>query len=373
MSLNSGKIPVANPQSDLAHLRQDVIAAITRVIDSGTFVLGPQVETLEAKLARRLGVSGAVGVACGTDALALALIAVGVTPGDEVITVSHTAGATVAAIRMIGAVPVLVDIDPATYCLDPNMLGPALSPLTKAIVPVHLYGHPADLDAIGAFACKHDIPVVEDCAQAQEAMIGQRPVGGIGQAGCFSFYPTKNLGAIGDGGMVTSMHADLVQRVHRLRTYGWSEPQFAEMTSGRCSRLDELQAAILNVKLDHLAADVERRRAIARSYDAAFADLPLIRPIERLGCRHVYHLYVVRLDRRDALAQHLNRAGIGTGIHYPRAVHAQPGLVAAAHIPQPLEMTDTIVREILSLPLYPSMSRQDQDRVITGVRAFYGK
>jgi dTDP-4-amino-4,6-dideoxygalactose transaminase len=213
--------------------------------------------------------------------------------------------------------------------------------------------------------------VVEDCAQAQEATIDRRPVGAIGEVGCFSFYPTKNLGAIGDGGLIVSANPDLVDRLCRLRTYGWSKSQFAELPNGRCSRLDELQAAILNVKLDHLAADVERRRAIAFRYNAAFADLPLILPTEKPGCRHVYHLYVIRCNRRDDLAQHLDHAGIETAIHYPFAVHTQPGLAAGARIPQPLKVTDMIVREILSLPLYPSMSNHDQDRVIEGVRSFY--
>ena len=229
------RVPLADPRADLAPLRGEILAAMARVIDTGTYVLGAQVAALEQKLASRFGTAGAVGVGCGTDALALALLAIGVAPGDEVITVSHTAGATVAAICMIGAVPVLVDVDPVTYCLDAGMLEAAVSSRTRAIIPVHLYGHPSDLDRIGDFARRHSIAVVEDCAQAQEATIGGRPVGSIGDAAGFSFYPTKILGAIGDGGLVTASRPEIVDRVRQLRSYGWSKPQYAEIAAGRCS------------------------------------------------------------------------------------------------------------------------------------------
>jgi dTDP-4-amino-4,6-dideoxygalactose transaminase len=272
---------------------------------------------------------------------------------------------------MVGAIPVLVEVDPETYCLDPSTLEAALSASSKAILPVHLYGHPADLHRIGLFARQHGLAVVEDCAQAQGAMIERQPVGGIADMGCFSFYPTKNLAAIGDGGMVVSKHPDLVDRLRRLRTYGWSKSQFAEIAEGRCSRLDELQAAILNVKLGSLAADLERRRSIAREYNAALADLPLVLPHEKRGCRHAYHLFVVRCDERDALARHLDCAGIGTAIHYPFPVHAQPGLALGSRIPQPLMLTEKLVGEILTLPLYPSMPEVDQARVIEEVRSFF--
>jgi dTDP-4-amino-4,6-dideoxygalactose transaminase len=366
------RVPLADPRADLAPLRTEILDAIARVVDSGGYILGQEVATFEQQLAQRVGASGAVGVGSGTDALVLALLAVGVLPGDEVITVSHTAGPTVAAICMIGAIPVLVDVDPVTYCLDPATLGPAFSSRTKAVIPVHLYGHPADLGSIKAFAGQHGIAIVEDCAQAQEAAIEGRPVGGLGDVGCFSFYPTKNLGAIGDGGLVTAANAELVERLRRLRTYGWSKPQFADIVGGRCSRLDELQAAVLNVKLEHLAADVAHRRAIARRYDEAFSDLPLVPPVERAGYRHAYHLYVIRSESRDALAQHLDRAGVATGVHYPYPVHVQPGLATQCRVPQPLHVTETISREILTLPLYPSMSSEKELQVIDAVRSFFG-
>jgi dTDP-4-amino-4,6-dideoxygalactose transaminase len=366
------RIPLADPRADQAHLRADILAAVARVVDGGTYILGGEVAEFERSFARSIGAADAVGVASGTDALALALLALGIGSGDEVITVSHTAGPTVAAIRMVRAIPVLVDIEPGTYCLDPGTLEAAVGARTRAIIPVHLYGCPADMDRIAARARDRDIAVIEDCAQAVGATIGGRQVGSIGDSGCFSFYPTKNLGAIGDGGMITASRHEIAERARRLRTYGWSRPQFAELADGRCSRLDELQAAILNVKLAHLATDVEKRRAIADQYNAAFAGLPMVLPSEPAGRRHAYHLYVVRCDRRDALARHLDHAGIATGIHYPHPVHVQPGIAADARIPQPLLATEAIVGEILSLPLYPSMSTDDRDRVIEGVRSFFG-
>jgi dTDP-4-amino-4,6-dideoxygalactose transaminase len=372
-AVGAARIPLADPLADQLHLRAEIMEAIARVIDGGRYILGPEVAAFEARMAQLLRSAGAVGVGCGTDALVLALLAAGVAPGDEVITASHTAGPTVAAISMIGAIPVLVDIDPESYCLDPVTLEAAHGPRTRAIVPVHLYGHPAELDQICGFARERGLVVVEDCAQAVDAMIGSRPVGGIGDFGCFSFYPTKNLGAVGDGGLVCASRPELVERVRSLRTYGWTKPQYAELARGICSRLDELQACILNVKLSSLAADIDRRRVIAEAYNGAFADLPIVCPVERPGVRHVYHLFVIRCGERDALTQSLNQAGIATGLHYPYPVHHQPGLAGKCRIPQPLAVTDAICRDIVTLPLYPSMPAESRDRVISAVRAFYGK
>jgi dTDP-4-amino-4,6-dideoxygalactose transaminase len=368
-----GAIPLADPRGDLAHLRSDILAAVARVLDAGAYVLGSEVAEFERRIAGRFGVTGAVGVGSGTDALVLALLGLGVSSGDEVITVAHTAGATVAAIRIAGAVPVFIDIEPKSYCLDPQALEAAIGPRTRAILPVHLYGCPADMDRICAIASKADVAVIEDCAQAQDATVAGRPIGSIGNVGCFSFYPTKNLGAVGDGGLVAASRSEIIDRVRRLRTYGWSKPQFSQLSDGRCSRLDELQAAILNVKLDHLTAAVEARRAIAQQYAWAFSDLPLVLPFEPAGRRHVYHLYVVRCDRRDALARHLDRAGISTGVHYPYPVHVQPGLGHGARIPGALTVTEAAVGEILTLPLYPSMTPDDIQAVIASVRAFFGR
>jgi dTDP-4-amino-4,6-dideoxygalactose transaminase len=367
------RIPFADPGSDLAPFREDILAATGQVLDGRQYILGPLVETFEREFAARLGVGGVVGVASGTDALALTLQALGVGQGDEVITVSHTAGAMVAAIRITGASPVLIDIEPATYCMDPAKLALAYGPRTKAIVPVHLYGHPADMAPIMEFGRRRNIPVVEDCAQAQEATIDSRLVGSIGAASSFSFFPTKILGAIGDAGAAATSIAAVEERLRLLRTYGWEKPQFATISGGRSSRLDPLQAAILSLGLRRLGDQVERRRAIAAEYGSAFAGLPLQLPVEKPGCRHVYHLYVVRSDRRDQLRAHLDRDGIGTGIHYPYPVHVQPGLAQGARIPEPLTETETIAREIVTLPLFPSLSQDQQARVIASVRAFFGR
>jgi dTDP-4-amino-4,6-dideoxygalactose transaminase len=369
--LKERRIAVADPRGDLAELRDRIVDAVVDVIDSGSYILGKQVATFEDALAARLRTPGTVGVGSGTDALVLALTALGISSGDEVITVSHTAGPTVAAIRMLGALPVFVEVTEDTYCMDAQALDAAVGPRTKAILTVHIYGHPADLTAIGAVARRHSVPVIEDCAQAQDAAIDGRSVGTIGEAGCFSFYPTKTLGGLGDGGLVTSTNRNLIDRMRVLRTYGWTRPQFSEIAGGRCSRLDELQAAILRVKLDRLTQDVERRRQLAQRYNAGLAGLPLILPHEKSGCHHVYHLYVVRSDRREALARHLDRAGISTAIHYPFPVHVQPGLAAGARIPQPLSVTERLAGEILTLPLYPSMSDADQSRVVEGVSSFF--
>lgn len=366
------RIQFADPGSDLTPIREEILATLAQVLDGREYILGPFVRTFEQQLAARLGTASVVGVASGTDALALALQALGVRAGDEVITVSHTAGATVAAIRMVGATPVLIDIEPDTYCLDPAKLALAHGPRTKAIVAVHLYGHPADMSRIAEFGRFHDIPVIEDCAQAQEASIAGRSVGSMGEVGCFSFFPTKILGAIGDAGAVATSDPEIAERLQQLRTYGWVKPQFAAFPGGRSSRLDALQAAILSLRLRRLSNEVDRRRALALEYGEALADLPLHLPIEKADHRHVYHLYVVRTDRRDEFRAHLDRDGISTGIHYRYPVHLQPGLNAGARIPEPLTVTEKVVQEVVTLPLFPSLSREQRDRVIDSARSYFG-
>ena len=362
-------VPLAYPRGEVQALRQQIADAVMRVIDGSVYILGPEVAAFEKALAASIDAREAIGVASGTDALALALLGAEVTVGDEVITVSHTAGPTVAAIRMVGAVPVLVDIDPENYCLDPGKLAAALGPRTKAIIAVHLYGHPADITAIRRAA--PGVTVIEDCAQAQGATSSGRPVGNLGDVSCFSFYPTKNLGAIGDGGAVVTSNAGIGERVRKLRTYGWTKPQFAELEYGRCSRLDALQAALLSVKLSALSDGVARRRGIAARYRDGLKNLPLTLPSEASDCQHAYHLYVVRSDRRDALEAHLSKEAIGTGRHYPLPVHKQPGLVAHARIPAPLSVTEAISGEILSLPMFSTMTDAQADRVVTAVKGFF--
>lgn len=362
-------VPFAFPGGEAEALRAELVAALSRVLDGNAYILGPEVRGFERALALALQVRETVGVASGTDAIVLALLALGIESGDEVVTVSHTAGATVAAIRMIGATPVLVDVLEDTYCLDPDALKGALSPKTKAILAVHLYGHPADIDAIRAVA--PGIPIIEDCAQAQGALWHGKPVGGQGEVSCFSFYPTKNLGALGDGGAVATNDAGIASRVRTLRTYGWTNPQYAELNHGRCSRLDEIQAAVLAVKLNMVPDYVARRRAIAEQYRVGLSMLPLTLPIEQPGVMHAYHLYVLRSDARDRLEQHLGKAGIGVARHYPVPVHRQPGLATGARIPGPLSVTEKISGEILSLPMFSTMDDSQVHRVISAVRGFF--
>jgi dTDP-4-amino-4,6-dideoxygalactose transaminase len=362
-------VPLAYPCGETQALREEIVAALVRVIDSPVYILGPEVRAFEKALAISTATADAIGVASCTDALLLAQLALGVGAGDEVITVSHTAGPTVAAIHMTGATPVLVDIDRVTYCMDPASLKAALSPKTKAIIAVHLYGHPADIAAIRAAA--PGVPVIEDCAQAQGALAYGKPVGSLGEIACFSFYPTKNLGAIGDGGAITTNDSALAERVRKLRTYGWTKPQYAELENGRCSRLDEIQAALLSVKLKSLPGWVERRRALAARYRDHFSDLPLTLPREIENYEHAYHLYVVRCDRRDALEAHLQKSGIGAARHYPFPAHKQPGLAALARVPSPLTVTECFADEILSLPMFSTMTDAQADRVIAAVKAFF--
>ncbi len=361
----------ASPLAQYRSRESAIKSAITRVLESGNYILGGEVESFEAAFAEYCAVGHAVGVASGTDALILALRALGVGAGDEVITVSHTAVATVAAVLATGAIPVLVDIDPIFYTIDPAGIETAIGPRTKAVIAVHLYGQTADMDAIIAIAKRRGIRVIEDCAQAAGARYGARPVGSIGDVGCFSFYPTKNLGAIGDGGMVTTTDTALAARVRRLRQYGWDESRNTH-EAGLNSRLDPLQAAILHAKLPQLDADNARRASIAEKYAQDFAALPVTVPMARRQTRHVYHLYVVACGERDALAKHLTGARVGCAVHYPIPVHLQKGYAERAIVPKDrLPVTARLAGRILSLPIYPELTDQDVEQVIAAVRNHY--
>jgi len=348
----------ANPKANYLAHRNEIDAAIRRVLDNGTYILGREVGAFEREFARFIGVDHAVGVASGTDALHLALKTCGIGTGDGVITVSFTAVATVAAIEMTGATPVLVDIDPDSYHLDVSQLeravGQATGPKVKAIVPVHLYGRPAGMDAVMAIAKRHGLFVVEDCAQAHGAACGDRRVGSLGHLGAFSFYPTKNLGAIGDGGAVTTNDPGLAERVRSLREYGWDESRHS-LCVGFNSRLDELQAAILRVNLPHLDAENRQRRALAARYTLLLRDSGVLTPREGTGEQHVYHQYVTRVEHRDSLREHLRERGIGTAIHYQVPVHLQKAYRERLPARKPLSNTERAAREVLSLPMYPEL------------------
>lgn len=369
-------IPQASPGDEYRALRAEIDAAVARVLASGWYVLGSEVEAFEAEFAAYLGMAGAIGVANGTDAVELALRALGIGPGDGVYTVSHTAVATVAAIERTGAIPILLDIDPATYTLDPEPLEAALvsgvsGVRPRAVVPVHLYGHPANMQAILGVARRAGLLIVEDCAQAHGAAIGGRLVGTFGDAAAFSFYPTKNLGALGDGGLVASTDPAVLARLRELRQYGWRE-RYVSVSVGTNSRLDEVQAAILRVKLAHLDERNERRRAIAGRYDAGLVGTGVETPSVGPGVRHAYHQYVVRSAHRDRLANTLARAGIGTSIHYPVPVHRQPAYADRVPIPLDLAVTERTAGEILSIPMYPDLGDADIDRVVAAIRAVNG-
>jgi dTDP-4-amino-4,6-dideoxygalactose transaminase len=317
--------------------------------------LGPEVEAFEAEFASFNTTKFCVGVGSGTDALALTLKAFGVEPGDEVITVSHTALATAAAIIMTGATPVLVDIEENYFTMDPLKIEGAITPKTKAIIPVHLYGQPCDMDAIMAIAKNHNLIVIEDCAQAHGATYKGKRVGSMGDAGCFSFYPTKNLGAIGDGGGVVTNNKEIADRLKRVRQYGWDQNRVGQEI-GVVSRLNELQAAILRVKLRHLDEDNARRQKVAKEYASHFdkGDHPAVRP----ECTHVYHLYVIQSNVRDSLKEELAEQGIEAGIHYTHPVHYHPGYQDKIRIPKKeLPVTEKVIKKILSLPIYPELGQ----------------
>lgn len=359
----------ACPSAQYRALHREIDAAIRRVLDGHCYIMGEETQLFEAEFAAFTGARHAIGVANGTDAIHLALRAVGIKPGDEVITVAHTAVATVAAIELSGGVPVFVDVSPEHYGMDPDGLAAAITPRTRAILPVHLYGNPVDLGKILEIAQAHRVPVVEDCAQAHAARWRGRQVGSIGRIGCFSLYPTKNLGALGDGGIITTQEPELAERLRMLRQYGWRHSQISEI-AGINSRLDEIQAAVLRVKLTHLAQATQRRQQIAQYYDRAFADLDLITPKTHPDCEAVYHLYVIRTPERDALKAWLAQHNIIAGIHYPLPAHRHPVYrerYADVHLP----VTERLATEILSLPVYPELSDAQLDRVIQTVRRYW--
>ena len=364
-------IPLVDLKAAYRRLQAEIDAAVARVLAGGWYILGPEVSAFESEFAAYLGVEHAVGVASGTDAVLLALRALGVGPGDEVITVAHTAVATVAAIELAGATPRFVDIDPASYTLDPAHLAAAITPRTRAIVPVHLYGAPADMDAVLAVARARGLLVVEDCAQAHGARYCSRMVGTLGDAAAFSFYPTKNLGALGDGGAVATNRPEVAERLRLLRQYGWRE-RYVSDVAGTNSRLDELQAAILRVRLRHLDAENEARRRLATRYDAALAELPIGLPTARPNDGPVYHLYVIRTTARDALAEHLRARGIGTGVHYPVAVHRQPAYAHLGYGPGSLPATEAAAAGALSLPMYPDLTEEAVDVVAAAIGEYFG-
>jgi dTDP-4-amino-4,6-dideoxygalactose transaminase len=354
----------------------EILATTRRVYEGGHFILGEEVSAFEREFAAYCGVRYAVAVGSGTDALYLAMKASGIGPGDEVVTVAHSFVASALAISFTGATPILVDIHPETYAMDPSALSRLLKNRTrrrgkvKAILPVHLYGHPAEMDEIREIARRYDLTVVEDACQAHGAEYRGKRTGSLGAAGCFSFYPTKNLGAYGDGGMVVTDRRELAERVRLLRCYG-EKRKYGHLLKGTNSRLDELQAAILRVKLKYLDEWNEARRGKARAYHRLLSSFPLILPVEKEEARHVYHLYVVRTKKRNRLQAFLRERGIATLIHYPIPIHLQRAYRELGGQRGDLPWTERCSQEVLSLPFFPEMTEAETEEVAAAIRSYF--
>ena len=366
------QIPVANPKASYLQHKDMIDAAVLKVLNSGQYILGSEVERFEHGFSGFTGSKYSIGVANGTDAITLALKACGIQPGDEIITTSHSAVATAAGIELAGGTPVFVDIDASTRCIDPGKVEAAVTKRTRGIVPVHVYGQPADMLSIMEIAGKYDLVVVEDCAQAHGAKIGGRHVGTFGHAGAFSFYPTKNLGCIGDGGAVITDSEIINEKIRALREYGW-ETRFQSAYPGMNSRLDELQASILNVKLSSLESDCARRVEIAARYTDAIRNTMLQAPFSVMDAVHAMHLYVIETTERASFMEYLSGQNISSALHYPAPIHEQAAYKDRVRIQGRLENTDALYGRIVTLPLYPQMTDEDVERVCNVLKGWKGK
>lgn len=363
MRATTQQIPFVDLKRQYRQHRSEWLGALTRVAESGRYIGGEEVAAFEKEFAHYCGTAFAVGTGSGSDALRLALLALKIGPGDEVVTVSHTFVATVDAIVHVGATPVFVDIDPVTYTLDPKQLKAALGPRVKAVLPVHLYGLSADMAPILETCEAAAVPVLEDAAQAHGATYQGRACGSMGKAACFSFYPSKNLGAFGDAGIVATSDGELADQLRLLRQYGEAE-KYNHKIVGFNSRLDALQAAVLRTKLPHLDAWNERRREIAALYDATLGEIPGIgTPTTPEGRRHIYHIYGIRAQRRYALQQFLTNRGVEVGIHYPTPVHRQPSYREIRTRSLDLSATVAVAKQELSLPMFPELTRPEVETV----------
>ncbi len=361
-------IPFVDLQAQYRALKPEIDAAVLRVLENAQFILGPAVAAFERDFAAYCHTTEAVGVNSGTSALHLALLAAGVGPGDEVITVPYTFVATVAAIEYSGATPVFVDVEPDYWTMDPAQIERAITPKTKAIVPVHLYGQPADMDPILEIARRHNLKVIEDACQAHGSEYKGRRCGSMGDLGCFSFYPGKNLGAYGEGGALVTNDAALATHVRLLRAWG-EEVRYEHKYRAFNYRMDGVQGAVLGVKLRHLEAWTEARRRHAAEYARQLTDTPAVAPVERPGTRHVYHVYVVRLPQRDAWRARLGEAGVQTGVHYPIPVHLQPAYRDLGHAAGDFPVSERAAAEVLSLPMFPELTDQQIAAVAALLRA----
>ncbi len=373
-------VPLLDLKAQYDPIRKQVMAAIERVFDSHAFILGPTVREFEERIASYCEVECAVGVSSGTDALLVSLMALGVGPGDEVITTPYSFFATAGCIARVGAKPVFVDIDPVTYNIDPARIEEAITPRTRAILPVHLYGQCAEMEPILEIAASHDLPVVEDAAQAIGAQYRDgRQAGGMGTLGCFSFFPSKNLGGLGDGGMVLTNDTELADRVRTLRAHG-GKPKYYHKLIGGNFRLDALQAAVLNVKLDYLDGWTAKRQNNARRYAALFAESGLIEEAgpklpeavyEKSGVSryHIYNQFVIRVADRDRLQASLQQAGITTALYYPVPFHLQECFESLGHREGDFPEAERAAKQTLALPVYPELSNRQQEAVVESIRA----
>lgn len=370
------QVPLLDLAAQYAPIRDAVVEAVTRVVDTQKFILGPEVEAFEAEVAAYLGARHAIGVSSGTDALLVSMMALDLGPGDEVIVPTYSFFATAGCVSRVGATPVLVDIDPVSYNLDVEAVRRAVTPRTRAIVPVHLYGQAADMTPLLALACDHGLQVIEDAAQAIGATLDGTSLGTLGRFGCFSFYPSKNLGAAGDAGLVTVADDEMAARVRLLRVHGAQRTYHHEKVGGNF-RMAAMQAAVLRVKLRHLEAWTEARRRNADRYRQLFAALapgaPVTLPVELPGRRHIYNQFVIRAARRDALRDHLRAHGVGCEIYYPVPFHLQPCFAFLGVPAGALPVSEQAAAETLALPIYSELTAVQQQYVVETIAAFYAR
>jgi len=366
-------VPLLDLEAQYRPLRDEILAAITRVCDSQRFIMGPEIDALERELAAQLGIRHAISVSSGTDALLLALMALGIGPGDEVVTSTYSFFASAGCVVRVGATPVLADIDPASFNIDPEQTAAAITPRTRAIIPVHLYGQAADLDPIIAAADRAGVPVIEDAAQAIGATYKSRPLGGIGALGCFSFFPSKNLGAFGDAGLLTTNDDALAKKARLLRTHGM-QPRYYHHVVGANFRMDALQAAVLRVKAPHLDAWTEGRRRNAARYRTLFRDAGLdgriALPAECSDRWHIYNQFVIRTPERDGLKRHLDEQGIGNEIYYPVPFHLQPCFENLGYRRGAFPHAEQAAAETLAIPIYGELTEAQQRAVVSMIEQF---
>jgi dTDP-4-amino-4,6-dideoxygalactose transaminase len=357
------KVPLMDLQAQYRTIQSEIDEAIREVLQSGHFILGPNVQMLEREVAEYLGVKYAIGVASGTDALVLTLRAIGVGPGDEVIMPAYTFFATAGAALLVGAKPTFVDIHPDTYCLDAEQVRERLTSKTKAIIPVHLYGQSAEMGALEEFRSSYGLKVIEDNAQAFGAEYRGRKTGSIGDAGCLSFFPSKNLGAYGDGGMIVTNDETIALEARKLRTHGWRKKYYPEVV-GYNSRLDELQAAILRVKLRHIDSWNEGRRSLANKYSTRLSSLGIGVPQEAPYATHIFHLYVIRVNDREKVQQELSKEGVASAVYYPQPVHLSEPCRSLGYSDGDFPVSEAASRETLAIPLYPEITEEQFEKVL---------